>query len=243
MDYIAYKIPQGETHPQISGLQQLRYAENYYFCTVPDISSVSTGLIQKYGIVQCNEQVINGLLYFVSTRESAKLYKNYSSGQADEFFDEDFDAIKGIRIKRPMNDTEVTDRYEAIRWVRIRMVKDYYKQKFETLSINKTPQERATWATQEAEAIAYIADSTSPTPVLDLIAQAKGISVTELVANVLIAVENYKTQIAQMFAEEETYVTQLKNAEGDDIINVELPVERTIIPGDTRFDAVPASGS
>ena len=99
MDYIAYKIPQGETHPQISGLQQLRYAENYYFCTVPDISSVSTGLIQKYGIVQCNEQVINGLLYFVSTRESAKLYKNYSSGQADEFFDEDFDVVNGLRIK------------------------------------------------------------------------------------------------------------------------------------------------
>ena len=41
-----------------------------------------------------------------------------------------------------------------------------------------------------------------------------------------------------MFAEEETYVTQLKNAEGDDIINVRLPIQTTIIPGDTRFDAV-----
>jgi hypothetical protein len=243
MDYIAYRIPQGEGHPMISGLEQLRYAENYYFCTVPDIAKVSTGLIQKYGIVLCNEQVINGLLYFVSTRESAKLYKNYSAGQAGEFFDEDFDVNKGIRIKRPMVDSEVTDRYEAIRWVRIRMVKDYYKQKFETLSINKTPQERATWDSQVSEAKSYNEDPTSPTPTLSLIADARGVSVSELVPSVLVASENYKLQIAQMFSEEESYVTQLKNTEGDDILNVVLPVERTIIPGDTRFDAVPASGS
>jgi hypothetical protein len=244
MDNIAYKIPQGEGHPLISGLEQLRYAENYYFARVPDISKVSTGLIQKYGMVLCPEQVINGLLYFVSTKESAKLYKNYSSGQADEFFDEDFDAIKGIRIKRPMDDSEVTDRYEAIRWVRIRMVKDYYKQKFETLTINKTPQERATWDAQLTEANAYNNDPTVLTPTLSLIAEARGTTVSELVPVVLSASENYKSQIAQMFAEEENYVTQLKNAEGDDIINVELPVDRTIIPGDSRFDAVPPnSGS
>lgn len=243
MDYIAYRIPQGEHHPAISGLQQLRYAENYYFCSVPDISIISNGLIQKYGIVKCNEQVINGLEYFVSTKESAKLYKNYSSGQSEEFFDEDFDAIKGIRIKRPMSDSEVTDRYEAIRWVRIRMVKDYYKQKFETLPINKTPQERATWDSQLSEAIAYTSDPTVITPTLSLIADARGTTVADLVPVVLTASENYKLQIAQMFAEEESYITQLKNTEGDDIINVELPVNRTIIPGDTRFDAVPASGS
>lgn len=243
MDYVAYKIPQGEGHPLISGIEQLRYAENYYFAKLPDITTVSTGLIQKYGIVLCNEQVINGLLYFVSTKESAKLYKNYSSGQADEFFDEDFDAIKGIRIKRPMDDSEVTDRYEAIRWVRIRMVRDYYKQKFETLSINKTPQERATWEAQVSEATSFTNDPTVLTPTLTLLANARGLTVAQLVPIVLTASENYRAQIAQMFADEETYVTQLKNAQGDDIINVVLPVERTIIPGDSRFDAVPVSGS
>jgi len=243
MNYIAYRIPQGEGHPLISGLEQLRYAENYYFCSVPDINLISTGLIQKYGIVECNSQVINGLLYFVSTKESAKLYKNYSSGQADEFFDEDFDAIKGIRIKRPMSDDEVTDRYDAIRWVRTRMVKDYYKQKFETLAINKTPQERATWDTQLNEAKSFILDNSVATPTLTLLANIRGVTVLELANTVIMAAENYQTQISQMFAEEEGYVTQLKNAEGDDVINVELPVNRTIIPGDTRFDAVPPSGS
>ena len=245
MDYIAYKIPQGEGHPQISGLEQLRYAENYYFATLPDISTVATGLIQKYGIVLTTQQVIDGLQYFVSTKESAKLYKNYSSGQADEFFDEDFNTQLGIRIKRPLVDNEVTDRYEAIRWVRIRMVKDYYKQKFETLSINKTPQERATWDAQVNEAKAFVLDPTNTmlaTPTLSLIAEARGTTVADLAPIVLSASESYKLQIAQLFSEEESYVTQLKNAEGDDIINVRLPVQTTIIPGDTRFDAVP-SGS
>jgi hypothetical protein len=243
MNYVAYKIPQGEGHPMISGLEQLRYAENYYFCTVPDISTISSGLLQKYGIIECNEQVIRGLEYFVSTKDSAKLYKNYSSGQADEFFDEDFDTQRGIRIKRPMSDDEVFDRYEAIRWVRIQMVRDYYKQKFTTLQINKTPQEQATWDVQLSEAKAYLADNTVETPTLTLLANARGTNVEELATLVISASSNYNTQISEMFAEEETYVTQLKNAQGDDIINVDLPVQRTIIPGDTRFDAVPVSGS
>jgi hypothetical protein len=242
MNYIAYKIPQGEGHPMISGLQQLRYAENYYFCTVPDIATISSGLLQKYGIVECNEQVINGLEYFVSTKDSAKLYKNYSSGQAEEFFDEDFNTQLGIRIKRPLEDQEVVDRYEAIRWVRIQMVRDYYKQKFTTLPSNKTPQEQATWAIQLSEAQAVTSDPTASTPTLTILAQARGVSVADLAASVISAANAYNTEITGLFAEEETYVSQLKNAVGDDIINVRLPVQTTIIPGDTRFDAVP-SGS
>lgn len=236
MDIIAYKIPQGEGHPQISGLETLRYAENYYVCSVPDLSLVSTGLIQKYGIVRCNDQVVRGLEFFISTQENAKVFKGYSSGQADEFFDEDFDLVKGIRIKRPMTDDEVTDRYEAIRWVRIQMVRDYYKQKYETLSINKTPQERATWSKQLEEANSFLNDNLVLTPTLDLIAEAKGISVSELATKVVTASNNYNMQVAQLFADEESYVTQLKEATGNDIINVELPVDRTIIPGDVRFD-------
>jgi hypothetical protein len=133
MNYVVYKIPQGETQPSISGMEQLRYAENYYFASVPDINQISIPLIQKYSIVECPEQVITGLEFFVATKDSAKLYKGYSGGQSEEFFDEDFDQIRGIRIKRPMTDQEVTDRYAAIRWVRMKMVRDYYKQKFENL--------------------------------------------------------------------------------------------------------------
>ena len=241
MDYIAYKIPQGESHPQISGLEQLQYAENYFFCSVPDLNTVSVGLITKYGIVRCTKQVIDGLSFFISTKDSTKQYKVYSSGQSTEFFDEDFDVVNGVRIKRPMTDDELIDRYEAIRWLRIQMLRDYYKQKFETLTINKTPQERATWDAQVNEAKAFTIDPTNTllgTPTLSLIAEARGTTVAELVPIVLAASENYKSQISQMFAEEETYVTQLKNAEGDDIINVRLPIQTTIIPGDTRFDAV-----
>lgn len=238
MDYIAYKIPQGEGHPQISGIEQLRYAENYYFATVPDLSTVASGLIQKYSIVTTNAQVVEGLQYFISTKDSAKLYKNYSSGQAYEFFDEDFNEQLGIRIKRPLVDQEVIDRYEAIRWVRTQMVRDYYKQKFSTLAANKTPQERATWDAQLAEAEGVLNGDSILTPVLDLLVTARNTDITTLAQQIVAAHQAYTLEVAQLFAEEETLVTQLKNAEGDDIINVRLPVQTTIIPGDTRFDAV-----
>ena len=238
MDYIAYRIPQGEGHPQISGLEILKYAENYFSCSIPDITSVSTGLVTKYGIVTCTQEVVDGFNFYISTKSSTKQYKTYSSGQSEEFFDEDFDVVNGVRIKRPMTDGELVARYESIRWVRLRMVRDYYKQKFETLTINKTPQERATWESQLSEAKAFILDSNVSTPVLTLIAAARNTTVADLAPVVVSASESYNLQIAQLFAEEEGYVNQLKNSEGDDIINVRLPIQTTIIPGDSRFDAV-----
>jgi hypothetical protein len=238
MDYIAYKIPQGEGHPQISGLEILKYAENYFFCSIPNITAVSTGLVTKYGIVTCTEEILDGFNFYISTKSSTKQYKTYSSGQAEEFFDEDFDKINGIRVKRPMTDNELVSRYESIRWVRLRMIRDYYKQKFETLTINKTPQERATWDGQLSEAKSFILDSNTATPILNLLATARNTTVADLVPVVISAAESYNLQIAQLFAEEEGYVNQLKNSEGDDIINVRLPIQTTIIPGDSRFDAV-----
>ena len=176
MDYIAYRIPQGEGHPNISGMEQLRYAENYYICSVPDINLVTVGLLQKYNIVKCNEQVVRGLEFFIATQESAKIYKTYSSGQSAEFFDEEFNVVSGIRVKRPMTEAEVTDRYEAIRWIRKQMVRDFYKQKFQTLVENKTPQERATWLLQEQEAKAYSLDNQASVPTLTALAAARGTS-------------------------------------------------------------------
>jgi hypothetical protein len=235
MDYIAYRIPQGEVHPNISGMEQLRYAENYYISSVIDINLIPIGTVQKYGIVKSNAQVVRGLGFFIATIESAKIYKNYSSGQAEEFFDEEFNVVNGVRIKRPMTDEEVVDRYEAIRWVRKQMVKDYYKQKFETLTINKTPQERATWQAQLDEAKEILNGDTTPTPTIDLLSTIKGVTRVELANGIIVANENYKTQVTELFSEEETYITLLNNASGDDIINVRLPVSTTIIPGDTRF--------
>lgn len=243
MDYIAFNVPQGEQQPNLSGLMVVRYADNTFFASVPDINVIPVATINKYNIQSCPQQVIDGLEFYIATKDSAKLFKGYSSGQEEEFFDEDFDKLKGIRIKRPMTESEVVDRYEAIRWLRIRMVKNYFKNKFETLTINKTPQERATWKLQEDEARMYLADNTVDTPTLTALATVKNMTVAELVPLVISAVENYNTQVTQLFVDEETYVNQLKTAQGDDIINVVLPVERTIIPGDTRFDAVaPSNG-
>lgn len=242
MDYISYKIPQGEPQLNVSGLDSLGYAENLYFASVPDINEVAVPLVQKYDIQVCSEQVINGLKFFIATQENSKLYKNYSSGQSEEFFDEDFNLNNGIRVSRPMTDDEVVDRYEAIRWVRKRMVKDYFKRKFENMGINKTPQERATWKAQEDEARAYVLDNSVSTPTLTVLAASKGMTVSDLASAVITAVDNYNAEVAQLFADEESYVYQLNNASGDDIINVRLPVNTTIIPGDTRFDAV-APGS
>ena len=238
MDYIAFNVPQGEQQPNLSGLEIVRYADNTFFASVPDIDVIPVATVVKYSIQLCPQQVIDGLQFFVSMQEGAKLYKGYSSGQEEEFFDEDFDKSRGIRIKRPMTEQEVIDRYEAIRWLRIRMVRNHFRNKFETLTSNKTPQERATWKLQEDEARAYVVDNTAQTPTLSALATANNTTVADLVPLVIAAVDSYNSQITQLFVDEEVYVNQLKTAQGNDIINVVLPVSTTIIPGDNRFNAV-----
>jgi hypothetical protein len=235
MDLIAYRIPVNDIAPILTGVEMVGYAENFYIVNVPDINQIATSIVERYGIRLVPSYVENGINFYIATRDAARLFKTYSSASEPEFFDEEFDAQRGIRIKRPMTDQEVSDRYNTIRWLRIQQVQEYYKQQFKNLLVNKTPQEQATWATQQAEAQAYTNDNTAETPILSMLATARGTDVATLVSQVLTAVTNYNTTIATIFSEQETYVKQLKDAVDDDIINVRLPFDTTVIPGDTRF--------
>lgn len=235
MDLIAYRIPVNEVSPILSGVESVGYAENFHIVKVPNINEISTSVIDKYGIRLAPSYVEAGIPFYIATKDAAKLYKNYSSASEPEFFDEEFDVQRGIRIKRPMTDDEVAARYNTIRWLRIQLVNEYYKQKFVNLTVNKTPQEQATWSAQAAEAQAYLADNTASTPILSTLAIARGESVSSLATKVITALTNYNNSISALFAEQETYIASLKNAEGDDIINVVLPFDTTVIPGDSRF--------
>lgn len=246
MDLITYRIPINDTNPLLTGLENVGYAENTYVVKVPDINQIPIATISKYNIKLAPSYVENGIQFYIATKDSARLFKTYSSASEPEFFDEEFDTQRGIRIKRPMTDQEVSDRYNTIRWLRLIQIDEYYKQQFINLTSNKTPQEQATWSVQEAEATAFTADNTAATPTLTALANARGTDVATLAAQVLSAVANYNTTVTTLFAEQETYTKQLKDAEGDDIINVRLPFDTTVIPGDSRFEEqtfTPGSGS
>lgn len=246
MDLITYRIPVNDTNPLLTGIENVGYAENTYVVKVPDINQIPTAIITKYNIKIAPAYVENGIKFYIATKDSARLFKTYSSASEPEFFDEEFDSQKGIRIKRPMTDDEVSDRYNTIRWLRLLQVDEYYKQQFINLSINKTPQEQATWAVQLAEANAYILDNSVSTPTLTVLAAARGTDVATLASQVISAAASYNATIAALFAEQESYTKQLKDAVGDDIINTRLPFDTTVIPGDTRFEEQtfsPGSGS
>jgi hypothetical protein len=245
MDLIAYRIPVNEMRPLLAGEELVGYGENYYISNVPDINLIPSVTLDKYGIRLAPQYVATGINFYISTKDSAKLFKTYSSASEQEFFDEEFDKQRGIRIQRPMTDDEVTARYQTIQWLRIQQLEDYYQQKFNSLDVNKTPQERATWQQQITEAQAYIADNTVSTPTLTALATARNQTVADLANQIISAFNNYNNTITGLYAEQETYVTQLKNAQGDDIINVRLPFDTTVIPGDSRFleQTQPSSGS
>lgn len=234
-DIVLYRIPVGEVAPELSGVEQIGYADNFFIVSVPSLEEIPVPIKEKYGIRRATEQVARGIKFFIALPNQAKLYKGYSSGEGAQFINDDFDQQIGIRVNRPMTESEIVDRYEAIRFIRIELVKDYYKQKFTSLSVNKTEQERATFAIQEAEARAFVEDANSPTTHLTILAEARGETVSQLATKVIAASDAYKLEVVNLLAQQESYITALKNAQGNDILNVELPVERTIVPGDSRY--------
>lgn len=66
--------------------------------------------------------------------------------------------------------------------------------------------ERDTWPTQEKEARAWLADPAAATPLLDTIAQSRGLELGDLVARVISKAAEYKTVAGAVVARHRTLV-------------------------------------
>lgn len=71
------------------------------------------------------------------------------------------------------------------------------------------PAERETWATQQREARAYLLDSSAPTPMLSAIADARGISLTELVSKVMENVAAFEAASGAILGQQQALLDRL----------------------------------
>ena len=73
--------------------------------------------------------------------------------------------------------------------------------------------EKLSWDKQEAEARAYIADNSSPAPLLSGIAAARGLAVAELAQRVLAKVTGYELVAGQILGEQQRCEDEIKKAD------------------------------
>ena len=72
--------------------------------------------------------------------------------------------------------------------------------------------ERDTWPIQEAEAVAWTADSLAPTPMLNAIASARSLPLADVVANVLVKAAAFKSLAGTTFGNRKSKIDQVNAA-------------------------------
>jgi len=88
---------------------------------------------------------------------------------------------------------------------------DIYEKRFIQEKLSVTELESNTWAQQETEAKAYLADSSASTPMLAVLADKRGITVAEMADKVMTAVTAYNTKIATMLGNKQLVEKEIKD--------------------------------
>ena len=97
-----------------------------------------------------------------------------------------------------------------------KIVEDRFTEKFRELQLNASELEKASWSAQEAEARAtsrWWKCIPGATPVLDILADVRGISVGDMAEKVLSNVESRNIKVATLLAEEQKLKEEIKKCQ------------------------------
>jgi len=97
-----------------------------------------------------------------------------------------------------------------------KIVEDRFTEKFRELQLNASELEKASWGAQEAEARAascWWKCIHGATPVLDILAKARGVSVDDMAEKILSHVESYNIKVATLLAEEQKLKEEIKKCQ------------------------------
>jgi len=87
---------------------------------------------------------------------------------------------------------------------------NYYEHRLKTNTLDVTQIEQLSWTQQRKEADAYTTDNSASTPLLTKLAEARGISVADMVTKVNNAIDGYYGNMATLLAKKQKVETEIK---------------------------------
>lgn len=109
--------------------------------------------------------------------------------------------------------TYVPPTVDELRPKKLDEINDKFSQQSAALIAGYPRDEQLTWPIQQAEALSWLQDSNSPTPYLDGLAQARGISVEEMRAKTLSAVQMWRSASQQLIGKRQALRDQVMSAQ------------------------------
>ena len=114
------------------------------------------------------------------------------------------------KVKYYLTDEDKTNAVEFMKACMRYILDDTYNKRFIQEKLYVTELESNTWAQQEAEAKAYLADSSVSIPMLTVLADNRNITVAEIANKVVNAVNAYNTKITIMLGKKQKVETEIK---------------------------------
>lgn len=115
------------------------------------------------------------------------------------------EATKTVTKSREILDKSAEDIYK----IKLKNINMEYEQSIAQLTAGTPESEKGTWSKQAAEARAYTADNTAPTPLIDGIATARGVDRVYLIGKIIEKADAYTVAIAQLTGERQAKEDQL----------------------------------
>lgn len=114
------------------------------------------------------------------------------------------------KVRYYLTDEDKVNATEFMKAVMRLLLDDVYDKRLMQANLEVSGLESSTWKQQEQEARAYVADSSSNVPMLTLLAAAREITISEMAAKVLAAVDKYNSTIAQLLANKQAVEREIK---------------------------------
>lgn len=175
--------------------------EKWYVGYTPEI-------INGFNMVEISEDIASGLQHFNIIDGETKKY------DANGTLNED-----GEKITITMTEDQLVKQIISKKFVMVLEANRKLDAKLSAYFNQFSTVEKDIWNLQLAEAQAFTKDNSIATPVLSVIAGARGISVSELVAKVLVKAAEYQTMVASMIGAKQALETKIQAASTDAALN------------------------
>ena len=117
----------------------------------------------------------------------------------------------GEKFKYQLNEEDNRKAILFNKAVLYKIVEDRFNQKFKELQLQASDLEKASWQAQETEALLLQASADySPTPILDALAEIRGITTKEMSKIVLQAIEKHNLKVKDLLVQEQKIKQEIK---------------------------------
>ena len=224
MKYIVYKQPKDNIYPWEVN-DRLFTQDGYVLSTI----SNENGNIfdwSKWEAVEISKEFAQGSLWCNCIIKSGQTerYRKWVPGDLDQEKPSLDSHLSGSSsaddepnsLKYILNDEETTLGGEWNKFIMNRVVQDVFNNRFKALGVVDNDLERSTYQAQLAEAIAYLDNDSSPTPLLIILSENRNATVSELANSIINANDIYNTKVAELLAQQKAVQDQIKAVSGID---------------------------